>query len=192
MSVTADDDINGFVYSKTEEKYFRKADLIPQIAMLLGGIIAEEIIFGKENITSGAGSDLIKATDMASRMIKSRGFGDSLAVFARTNDTPHHEIHAVRKVEIQIQELIEQARNLALKTIQKEKRLLIEMAYCLTQKTHLNQVEIKQLFQQHGTFEITPTISIFKNKLQSQFESIRRMDDLLHIEAVRMNSDKGE
>lgn len=192
MSVTADDDVNGFVYSKHDEKFLKKADLIPKIAMYLGGIIAEEIVFGKENITSGASSDLFEATSMVSRMIKTKGFGDSLAVFARTIDIQSHEIHAIRKVEIQIQEIIENARKLALKTIQQEKRLLIEMATILTQKTHLNQEEIKALFKQFGTFEIKPIESIYKSKLQNQLDEVRQMENLLRIDAVRMNSEKGE
>jgi len=49
-----------------------------RIAMAFGGRIAEEMIFGKENITTGAGNDILQATRMARRMVTEFGFSDKL------------------------------------------------------------------------------------------------------------------
>lgn len=49
-----------------------------QLAMVFGGRMAEELIFGKENITTGAGSDIQQATSMARRMVMEFGFSDKL------------------------------------------------------------------------------------------------------------------
>ncbi len=53
-------------------------ELRAQLASLFGGRIAEEIIFGKENITTGAGSDIQQATRIARRMVTEFGFSDKL------------------------------------------------------------------------------------------------------------------
>ncbi|MEM7070291.1 MAG: ATP-dependent zinc metalloprotease FtsH [Pseudomonadota bacterium] len=53
-------------------------ELRAQLASLFGGRIAEEIIFGKENITTGAGSDIQQATRIARRMVMEFGFSDKL------------------------------------------------------------------------------------------------------------------
>ena len=45
---------------------------------LFGGRVAEEMIFGKENITTGAGSDIQQATKLARRMVTEFGFSDKL------------------------------------------------------------------------------------------------------------------
>jgi ATP-dependent metalloprotease len=39
----------------------------------MGGRVAEQMIFGEENVTSGAYSDIVKATDVARRMVRSFG-----------------------------------------------------------------------------------------------------------------------
>ncbi|MBF96772.1 MAG: cell division protein FtsH [Pelagibacterales bacterium] len=53
-------------------------ELNAQLASLFGGRIAEEIIYGKDNITTGAGNDIQQATNLARRMVKEFGFSDKL------------------------------------------------------------------------------------------------------------------
>ncbi len=53
-------------------------ELKAQLASLFGGRIAEEIIYGKDNITTGAGNDIQQATNLAKRMVKEFGFSDLL------------------------------------------------------------------------------------------------------------------
>lgn len=48
------------------------------LAVAMGGRVAEEIIFGKEKITTGASSDIRYATDMARRMVTEWGYSDKL------------------------------------------------------------------------------------------------------------------
>ena len=56
--------------------------MIDRIAIMAGGRVAEEIIFGKENITSGASSDIQQATKLARRMVTQWGFSDVLGTVA--------------------------------------------------------------------------------------------------------------
>ena len=50
-----------------------KVDILNQVRMTLGGRAAEEIIFGKDNITSGAANDLYKVTNMVRAMVMQLG-----------------------------------------------------------------------------------------------------------------------
>jgi len=52
--------------------------LLSLLAVMFGGRLAEEIIFGKENITTGAGNDIQQATSIARRMVTEFGFSDKL------------------------------------------------------------------------------------------------------------------
>ena len=53
-------------------------ELKAKIASLFGGRIAEEMTFGKENVTTGASNDIKVATDLARRMVTQFGFSDKL------------------------------------------------------------------------------------------------------------------
>tara|TARA_R110002124_G_scaffold129483_1_gene290830 strand:+ start:131246 stop:133162 length:1917 start_codon:yes stop_codon:yes gene_type:complete len=55
-----------------------KAKLEADLAVAMGGRIAEKIIFGAEKVTTGASSDIQMATDMARRMVTEWGFSDKL------------------------------------------------------------------------------------------------------------------
>ncbi len=56
--------------------------MVDRIAIMAGGRVAEELIFGKENITSGASSDIQQATKLARAMVTRWGFSDKLGTVA--------------------------------------------------------------------------------------------------------------
>ena len=63
----------------TEDRYLMsQSELLAKIDVLLGGRIAEEIMFG--SVTTGAGNDLMRATDIARAMIVEYGMGDTLGL----------------------------------------------------------------------------------------------------------------
>ncbi len=55
-----------------------KVELESKIAVMFGGRIAEELIFGAENVTTGASSDIQQATTMARRMVTEWGMSEKL------------------------------------------------------------------------------------------------------------------
>ncbi len=63
-----------------DKMYQTKKDILSNIMIALGGRAAEEIIYGKEEITTGASSDLEKATDMALSMIGIFGMDDTVGL----------------------------------------------------------------------------------------------------------------
>ncbi len=64
---------------------YRKSELEARLAMMYGGRIAEELIFGKENITTGASNDIQQATQMARAMVTEWGMSAKLGAL-RYND----------------------------------------------------------------------------------------------------------
>ena len=63
---------------ETDRHSYSKLELESRLAVMFGGRIAEEIVFGSENITTGAGNDIQQATQMARRMVTEFGFSDKL------------------------------------------------------------------------------------------------------------------
>jgi cell division protease FtsH len=67
----------------TEDKYLvSKAELVDQLAQILGGRCAEELILGEKNITTGASDDIRKATQLARKMVTEWGMSDKLGPLA--------------------------------------------------------------------------------------------------------------
>ena len=57
---------------------YSKIELTSKLAMMFGGRLAEEIVFGVDNITTGAGDDIRQATVLARRMVTEYGFSEKL------------------------------------------------------------------------------------------------------------------
>lgn len=62
-----------------EEALHSKEEFLEQIDVAMGGLVAEELFHGKEQVSAGCSSDLDKATSLAQSMIKKFGmFGQSV------------------------------------------------------------------------------------------------------------------
>lgn len=71
----------GYTMSIPEDKMFYTKDYMrKRIMVLLGGRSAEEIMFGKDNITTGAQNDIVQASNMMLKMITEYGMSDSLGL----------------------------------------------------------------------------------------------------------------
>jgi cell division protease FtsH len=57
---------------------YSKLELEARLAMMYGGRIAEELIFGEEQVTTGAADDIRQATNLARRMVTEWGMSDKL------------------------------------------------------------------------------------------------------------------
>ena len=53
-----------------------KTEMKAKLSMMFGGRVAEELIFGKNNITSGASNDILQATQRARSMVVEWGMSD--------------------------------------------------------------------------------------------------------------------
>jgi cell division protease FtsH len=57
---------------------FTKKELEAKLDVMFGGRVAEELVFGKDQITTGAADDIRRATELARRMVTEFGFSDRL------------------------------------------------------------------------------------------------------------------
>ncbi|MBW8639083.1 ATP-dependent zinc metalloprotease FtsH [Hoeflea sp. WL0058] len=96
--------------------------MISRLAIMMGGRVAEEITFGKDNITSGASSDIEQATKLARAMVTQWGFSDELGQVA----------YGENQQEVFLGHSVAQQKNVSEATAQKidrEIHRLIDEAY---------------------------------------------------------------
>src|SRR5687767_759296 len=71
-----------FTLPEDDRHSYSRDFLLSNLAMLFGGRAAEELIFGAEKITTGAGNDIERATGMARRMVVQFGMSDVIGPMA--------------------------------------------------------------------------------------------------------------
>lgn len=141
-----------------DEMFLTKSKMLQDIMVSLGGRIAEEIIF--KDITTGASSDIKKATKEARRMVTRYGMSDSIGVICYDSDDDevfigkdlaHAKAHSEaisgeidREVKAIIDECYAKAKALILEHVQ----VLHNCAELLLEKEKIGQDEFEALFQQ--------------------------------------------
>jgi len=146
-SITTDADSQGFVYSSFAWKYISRKELIPRVAMILGGYVAEELVFGKENLTSGASSDIEKATEFLSTMYKNNGMGQLPIKYSIPLKEENDSYHQFEMIEEEIKNAIEEAKLLAEKTLKSELKLLLSLSDFLSDNRMLRKNDIKRFVE---------------------------------------------
>ena len=101
--------------------------MVSRLAIMMGGRVAEELTFGKENITSGAASDIEQATKLARAMVTQWGFSDELGQVA----------YGENQQEVFLGHSVAQQKNVSESTAQKidsEIHRLIDDAYAAARR----------------------------------------------------------
>jgi cell division protease FtsH len=148
-SVTSDADNHGFIYSKLAWDYVSRKELIPRVAMMLGGYVAEELVFGKEYLTTGASGDIEKATGFLSKMYKESGMGNLPINYNIPESKDNNSYHNYKSLEEEIKQTIVEALELAEKTLKNEKQLLLTMSNYLSDNRMLKRPAIEKLINEH-------------------------------------------
>ena len=85
--------------------------MISRLAIMMGGRVAEELKFGKENITSGASSDIQQATKLARAMVTQWGYSDKLGRVAYGDNQEEvflgHSVARTQNISEETAELID-------------------------------------------------------------------------------------
>ena len=152
-SVTADTERYGFIHTKLSWEYISKEQIIKLLAMYLGGYVAEKIIFGEENITAGSEEDIIKATNLATAMLKSCGMGSLVASFRVKNLMTNNFIHDENNIiNEEAKTLLQNSLSLAEKTLKDQQILLLKMSDYLCDNRCMNKEMIKEMIGRYAEF----------------------------------------
>ncbi len=129
------------------------------LARALGGRVAEKIIYGKDRITTGAGSDLRKATEIAREMIVEQGMGTKLRdqvfhednggmMFDRmTHERPYSDDTA-KEIDREVAELIKEAAKRAESVINHNRDSLDKLAKALLEEETLEEEKVGKLLKE--------------------------------------------
>ncbi|XP_047206367.1 ATP-dependent zinc metalloprotease YME1L1-like isoform X3 [Girardinichthys multiradiatus] len=123
-----------------------RAQLLAQMDVSMGGRVAEELIFGDNNITTGASSDFDGATKIAKLMVTRFGMSDKLGVMTYTDITkqsPETQAAVEQEVRALLKESYERAKNI-LKTYSKEHK---KLADALLRHETLDAKEIQMVLE---------------------------------------------
>lgn len=132
VSKSASEDTEGFCMVNLPEGLMTRATLKKEIIISLGGYVAEKLIFGEENTSSGVSSDIERATQLANNAIRNYAMGSdpvNVAVYS-TNNSEHFYMEEKYKEEAML--LIQTCKKEAEHLLQKYKLLLLKIAEYLT------------------------------------------------------------
>lgn len=151
-----------------EDKHLHSlADFKDDIAMALGGRTAEKIIFGEENITTGAESDLKHANGLARRMVteygmskalKNRFFGDeqgSVFLGKSFSQDKHYSEEMAAKIDDEVAKIIDEASKKAEDTLSKNKSKLDQIAQTLLEKETIEGKDFDKLMESPASKKVT-------------------------------------
>lgn len=128
-----------------------------QLAGLFGGRIAEEIIFGDDQITTGASNDIEKATEIARSMVTKWGLSPKLGplrygeeeseIFLGRSVTQRRNISEATNKEIdsEVRRIIDATYGIAKKTLEEHIDQLHSMANALIKYETIGEVQIKEI-----------------------------------------------
>ncbi|PID46237.1 MAG: ATP-dependent zinc metalloprotease FtsH [Proteobacteria bacterium] len=136
-----------------------KQSLESQIATLFGGRIAEEMIFGKDSVTTGASNDIERATDIARNMVTKWGLSEKLGpltyseeqgeVFLGQGTSSHKQMsdETAKAIDHEVRTFIDRNYDRAEKILHENIDILHTMAEALIQYETIDQNQIAEIMQ---------------------------------------------
>ena len=130
-----------------------------RLAIMMGGRVAEELVFGREKVTSGAASDIEQATRLARMMVTRWGLSEELGTvsYGENQDevflgmsvsrTQNASEATVQKIDSEIRRLVEEGYNQATKILTEKRADLEALAKGLLEYETLSGDEIQDLLK---------------------------------------------
>jgi cell division protease FtsH len=148
----------GYTLTLPEEDKFlmTREELNDELAMMLGGRVAEEIMVG--DITTGAANDIERATKVARQMVTEYGMSDDLGpltlgqksgeVFLGRDFSSHPDYSEQVAFEIdnEVRRLIDEAHDMALSILTENRESLDRWADILIEKETIDKQQVEELF----------------------------------------------
>ncbi len=157
ISVIARGRALGYTLTLPEEDKFMmtREELSDELAMLLGGRVAEELIVG--DITTGAANDIERATKIARQMVTEYGMSDTIGPL--TLGQKQHEVFLGRdfatqpdyseqvafEIDNEVRRMIDQAHDEALEILQEHRQKLDQMAGLLIERETIDKEDVERL-----------------------------------------------
>ncbi len=139
-----------------DEMFLTKGQMLQEIMVSLGGRIAEEIIF--KDITTGASSDIKKATKVARRMVTRYGMSENIGVICYDDDddevfigrdlahTKSHSEVVAGEIDREVKSIIRECYSRAKAIIMEHEQVLHSCAELLLEKEKIGREEFEELF----------------------------------------------
>jgi cell division protease FtsH len=150
-----------------EDRYLTtKSSLMDQLAMMLGGRAAEELVFNE--VTTGAANDLEKVTSTAKQMIMRFGMSEKLGprVLGRNHDMPFlgremsHEAdysqEIAREIDDEIRRVIEEGHETALRVLREHINELNKLSAILIERETIDKDQFERLLAGENEEDIFP------------------------------------
>lgn len=158
-----------------DEMFLTKGKMLQEIMVALGGRIAEEIIFG--DITTGASSDIQKATSEARKMVTVYGMSKAIGIINYNEqeedvfigyDIQHNKRNSelmAGEIDKQVKVIIDLCYSKAKEIIKSYEDVLHESAELLIKKEKIGRSEFEALFAAHTAVSFTEDIALLANKI---------------------------
>ncbi|MDJ0525101.1 MAG: ATP-dependent zinc metalloprotease FtsH [Microcystis sp. M53600_WE12] len=155
-----------------EQGLTSRSQLLARIAGLLGGRVAEECVFGEDEVTTGAGNDIEKITYLARQMVTRLGMselglialeedGNSYLGGAAAGYHADHSFAMMAKIDSQVRELVKQCHDLATKLILDNRVAIDRLVDILIEQETIDGDEFRRLlteFQQQAARSMVTTV----------------------------------
>ncbi len=142
----------------TEDKFLNaRGEMLDEIAMMLGGRVAEEIAIG--DITTGASNDIERATKMARQMVTRWGMSDKLGPMTLGEEqhevflgrdfssTPNYSQEIAYEIDKEVRRIIDEAYDVAHKILTEQREQLDRMADVLVERETIDRDELTALLE---------------------------------------------
>jgi len=142
---------------KDESVHVSKAKLLAQITMALGGRAAEEIVYGKDNISTGASQDLINVTTTARKMVTAWGMSEKLGPLTygknqenvfMGRDFGHQKDYSEQfafEIDEEIKSIVEERYELAKHLLTENRDMLEVISKELLEKETIDEAEFQEI-----------------------------------------------
>ncbi|KAI7366885.1 ATP-dependent metallopeptidase Hfl [Hortaea werneckii] len=120
-----------------------KKEMMAQIDVCMGGKVAEELIYGPDNVTTGASSDIQSATRIAYMMVTQAGMSDELGNVDLASEYARLSTETKQRIENEVRRLVEDGRDRALKLLTENRDGLKRLAEALVEYETLSKEEME-------------------------------------------------
>ncbi|KAH0686736.1 hypothetical protein KY290_019850 [Solanum tuberosum] len=125
-----------------DETSISKKQLLARLDVCMGGRVAEELVFGPDNVTTGASSDLHTATELAQYMVSSCGMSDAIGP-VHIKERPSAEMQS--RMDAEVVKLLREAYDRVKALLKKHEKALHTLATALLECETLTSEDIRRI-----------------------------------------------